>query len=543
MTRTNFAAAVWFAAFAATLAPAFVAAAEPTAVDVPALRAHAEFLADDALRGRDTGSPEYAIAARYAATRFASWGLAPGSGQSYFQMVDFAEAQVRTSSMVARRGGRRAELTMLEDYLLFGSLTREKAKAAGDVVFVGYGIDAPELGRRDYAGLDVRGKVVLLVKGAPKSFAADQRAHYSSNRLKAELAERQGAIGILVVRDRSEEGRIPWRRVQSYADRPRTAWVAGDGALQDAFPGILFSAILSREGAAKLLDGTGDSIDSLLDSAERLDYRSRVLPVRLDVAYESRLSRAESPNVAAILPGSDPALRDEYVVVSAHLDHVGVGRAVDGDTIYNGFYDNALGSSILLETARVAAAAAERPRRSILFLLVTGEERGLLGSDFFAHYPTVEASALVADVNVDMPLLLAPTADLVAFGAEHSSLEAVVREAVAAHGFALVPDPMPEEVIFIRSDQYSFVRQGVPSIYLTTGSGTLGGGDTQAKASAAFFSEHYHQPSDESGLGTDWDSVARFTAAQADIVRAIADQAKRPTWNEGDFFGETFGRK
>jgi hypothetical protein len=522
--------------------PSLAVAGESPRVDVAALRAHADFLADDALRGRDTGSSEYAIAARYAATRFASYGLLPGNGESFFQPVRFAEALVKKSSFVARRGGRRAELSVLADYLLFGGMTEEKARVSADVAFVGYGIDAPELDRRDYEGVDVRGKIVLMVKGAPATFPADQRAHYSSTRLKAELAERSGAVGILIVRDRSEEARIPWRRVQSYADHPRTAWVAEGGAIQDAFPGIQVSGLLSREGAAKLLEGTADSLDSLLDSAERLDYRSRALPVRLDVTYENRLSRAESPNVAAILPGSDPKLAGEYVVVSAHLDHVGIGRAVEGDTIYNGFYDNALGSSILLETARVAAAGA-KPRRSILFLLVTGEERGLLGSDFFAHHPTVPAAALVADVNVDMPLLRAPAADLVAFGGEHSSLGPLAQAAVAAHGFTLIPDPMPEEVIFIRSDQYSFVRQGVPSIYLTAGSGTVGGGDAQAKASGEFFAQHYHQPSDESDLGADWDSAARFTAAQADLIRAIADADARPTWNPGDFFGETFGRK
>lgn len=539
MRRSELTTAVCLALFL----PALVSAAEPPRIDVAELRSHAEFLADDALRGRDTGSSEYAIAAHYAATRFASWGLAPGNGASFLQSVRFAEAQVRNSALVARRAGRRAELSVLEDYVIFGSMIRAQGKVSADVVFAGFGVDAPELGRRDYEGIDVRGKIVLLVKGAPASFPADQRAHYSSNRLKAELAERLGAVGILMVRDRSEEGRIPWRRVQSYADRPRTAWVGADDRIQDAFPGIAFSALLSREGAAKLLDGTADSLDGLLDSAERLDYRSRLLPVHLDATYESRLSRAESPNVAAILPGSDPALAGEYVVVSAHLDHVGSGRAVEGDTIYNGFYDNALGSAILLETARVAAAAAARPRRSILFLLVTGEERGLLGSDYFAHHPTVAATALVADVNVDMPLLRAPTADLVAFGGEHSSLGALAAAAVAAHGFALIPDPMPEEVIFVRSDQYSFVRQGVPSIYLTAGSGTVGGGDAQAKASGEFLARHYHQPSDESDLGADWDSAARFTAAQADLVRAIADADARPTWNQGDFFGETFGRK
>ncbi|MEO7795346.1 MAG: M28 family metallopeptidase, partial [Thermoanaerobaculia bacterium] len=531
----------------AAVSPSLLLAAEPAAVhsgvDSSAVRAHAEFLADDTLRGRDTGSAEYAIAARYAATRLASWGLAPGNGKSFFQPVHFAEAKVEHPRLAGRRGGRKIELTPTSEFILFGSVASEKSRIAADVVFVGYGIDAPELGRRDYEGIDVRRKVVLMVKGAPSSFPSDQRAHYSSTRLKAEFAEKHGAVGILVVRDREEEQRIPWQRVQAYADHPRTAWVDDDGSIHDAFPGLALSALLSREGATKLLEGSGLGFDALLDSLTAPDQHSRALALRLEATCENRMKRIESPNVAAILQGSDPTLRDEYIVVSAHLDHVGVGRAIAGDTIYNGFYDNAIGSAILLETARVLAMAPERPRRSVIFLLVTGEERGLLGSDYFAHHPTVHVDQLVANVNVDMPLLLTPAADLVAFGAEHSSLGPLAKTAAAAHGFELIPDPMPQEVIFVRSDQYSFVRQGVPAIYLTAGSGTVGGGDAQAKASGEFLAQHYHQPSDEVELGADWDSAARFTAAQADLVRAIANATDRPAWNAGDFFGEKFGKR
>lgn len=525
---------------------AFVFAAAPSAaapVDTAAIRAHAEFLADDSLRGRDTGSPEFAIAASYAATRFASFGLKPGAGESWFQPIRFAEARVENPALSATRAGKKVDLVPVEEFILLGSLVREEVRAKADVVFVGYGIDAPELGRRDYQGIDVRGKIVLCVKGAPASFPNDQRAHYSSTRLKAETAEQHGAIGVLTIRDRDEEKRVPWERIKGYTDHPRTAWIDEGDRIQDAFPGLVVAGLLSREGATKLLDGSGLTLDSILDSAEKLSYKTRALPISIEASYVSKLSRSESSNVAAVLPGSDPALAGEYVVVSAHLDHVGIGRAEDGDTIYNGFYDNALGSSILLETARLLGAQAKAPKRSTLFLLVTGEERGLLGSDFFAHHPTVPAESIVADVNVDMPMLLTPTADLVAFGAEHSSLGPIAEAAARAHGFELVPDPMPAEVIFVRSDQYSFVRRGVPAIYLCAGTGAVGGGDAQAKASGGFLATHYHRPSDEAELGADWDSVGRFTAAELDIVNAVGDAASRPAWKAGDFFGETFGKR
>ncbi len=523
-----------------------VVRAESPAVDLAALRAHAGFLADDRLQGRDTGSAEYEIAALYAATRFAEYGLTPGAGESYLQPVRFVESRVEnpslsvaaTGTVAGERGGQ--PLVPLEDYILTGSVSAPRSRISAPVVFVGYGIDAPELGENDYAGVDVRGKVVLLFSGAPASFPNDQRAHHSSRRLKAELADRHGAIGVVTIRDRSDEKRVPWERIVTYAHRPRTAWKGRDGKLQDAFSGVALFAALSRPGAGKLFAGTGVDLEALLDAAENRESRSRLLPLRIEASCDNALREVESPNVAGVLAGSDPVLRDEYVVVTAHLDHVGVGTAVDGDTIYNGFYDNAMGSSILLEAARILAKSPERPRRSILFLLMTGEERGLLGSDYFVSDPTVPLASIVADVNVDMPLLLTPTADLVAFGADHSSLGSLVERAAKDNGFALIPDPMPEEVIFVRSDQYSFVRRGVPAIYLTAGSGSVDGGEAQRKASAAFVATNYHRPSDQLDLGADWPSVARFTATEVELARLIADADGRPQWNPGDFFGDTF---
>lgn len=533
-------------------AAAAAATAQRPEVDLAALRAHASFLADDRLEGRETGSAGYEIAALYAATRFEQYGLAPGAGGGYLQPVRFVEtrpAGVRFAfaateapdARAAPSGALRETLAELEDFVMTGSLTARRSEVSAPVVFAGYGIDAPGLGLTDYEGLEVAGKVVLVLSGAPASFPNDQRAHFSSRRQKAEEAQRRGAVGLLTVRDRVDEKRTPWERIVAYAARPRTAWIAPDGAIQDSFPGLAFAATLSRPGAERLLAAAGLALEPLLDAAERLDSRRGELPLTVDVACDNRIDEVASPNVAALLPGSDPALAAEHVVVTAHLDHVGIGRPVDGDAIHNGFFDNALGSAIVLETARLLAASPERPRRSVLFLLVAGEERGLLGADYFVHQPTVPAASIVANVNVDMPLLLAPLADLVAFGAEHSTLGASAEAAARAQGFALIPDPMPEEVVFVRSDQYPFVRRGIPAIYLTAGSGTLGGGDAQARAGLDFLARHYHRPSDELELGADWESVARFTATEADLVRRIADAPERPRWHPGDFFGETFG--
>ncbi len=264
------------------------------------------------------------------------------------------------------------------------------------------------------------------------------------------------------------------------------------------------------------------------------------LGFELTMARETRLDRATSPNVIGIVRGTDPALADEYVVYSAHLDHEGIGAEVNGDSIYNGAYDNAMGVSLLIEAARVFAASP--PRRSVLFIAVTGEERGLLGSDYFAHYPTVPSESMVANVNLDMPLFLYPLADIIAFGAEHSSLESTIRDAIVEEGFELTLDPMPEENLFIRSDQYSFVKRGIPATFLVPGFASTDP-DIDGKAMVEEHRmQHYHRPSDDMSRPFHWDSALRFARANVLIGAAVGDADERPTWNEGDFFGEKFGR-
>ncbi len=517
--------------------------AEPTALG--ALRAHLDFLSSDALEGRDTGTRGFEIAALYAAAQFRQWGLAPGNGDSFFQQVPLVELRRAESSIdvLGPEGGAAGStpLAWKDDYILSGRHGYDDVALEAPVVFAGFGIDAPAAGRNDYEGIDVSGKIVLILSGAPAGLPSEIRAHFSSSRQKRIEAARRGALGIVTLKTRDDERRSPWARSILNADRPSTARKDAAGRPVDDSPGLRFGAALSAEGARKLLAGRGVAVEELLDLGDSGGRGSRELGVRMRVVAHSTIREFTSPNVVALLPGTDPAVRNELVVVSAHLDHVGIGAEVEGDTIYNGYYDNAMGSAMVLEIARTLARAEPRPRRSIAFLLVTGEERGLLGSDFFAENPSVAGAAMVANVNLDMPLFLHPVADLVAFGAEHSTLGALARAAVEANGFALSPDPEPEESTFVRSDQYSFVRRGVPSIYLDTGFRARDGSDAGRLSGDSFRERHYHRPSDEAELGADWDGVARFVAASRDLVRTIAEAPERPSWLPGSFFGELFG--
>jgi len=261
--------------------------------------------------------------------------------------------------------------------------------------------------------------------------------------------------------------------------------------------------------------------------------------VRLKSRSEHR--KFSSPNVVGRLVGSDPVLKDTFVVLSAHLDHLGVGVAENGDAIYNGAYDNATGTAVVLEAARALAGLRERPRRSILFVFVTSEEKGLLGSDYFANEPTVPADKIVADVNIDMPLLLYPLGDVVAFGAENSSLDGIVAKAAAQTGLTESPDFVPEENVFIRSDQYSFVRRGVPSVFLVPGLKSSDPTADGAKAFQEFFARHYHRPSDDLSQPMDLGSAERFVRANVLVAYGIASDGEAPRWKPGNFFGKTFG--
>jgi hypothetical protein len=495
--------------------------------------------------GRMTGTPEYDEAAAYVAERFAEIGLEPGGDDGWFQQVPMLARRIDVDStkFIFHQDDVEKAQRWKEDFVMGGDTVRAETNITAEVVYVGFGIHAPDMNYSDYDGIDVEGKIIAAFGGAPDSFPHNERAYYSSGLTKAEEAVARGAVGYVGLRSRTDQRRYTWERLSENAGvRPGMSWLNLSGEAANFFPELQGGAMLNVPPAHELFSRAPISFEQALDAADAGTPLSTPLGTEITLARKTDHETINSPNVIGILRGSDPELANEYVVFTAHLDHVGTGVPINGDTIYNGMYDNAMGTSLLIETARAFAAMPEPPRRSIMFIALTGEERGLVGSDYFAHYPTVPTDSLIANVNLDMPLLLYPLADVIAFGAEHSSLEKVISGVVGEEDFKLSPDPYPEEVIFIRSDQYSFVKKGVPAVFLVPG---LTSTDPDVDAAAITLEHrqtHYHQPSDDLSRPIDWDSALRFARANVRIGHAVAEEDEKPSWNEGDFFGEKFGR-
>ena len=516
-----------------------LAAASAAEVRPEALRAHMGFLASDLLEGRRTGTPGYDLAAAYVAARFEAVGIAPGAGGRYLQPVPFREGVVdqAKSEMVVRRNGQERRLALGDDFLAAPGLSLERGELEAAVVYVGFGVTAPERGYDDYAGLDVRGKFVVVAGGAPRGFPSDERAHYSSRRNKRENAVAHGAAGLLMFSLPEDEKRYPWERKRHGLAKGSIGWRHADGRVEGGGPEIKVAALLSLPEMERLFGGR-EALEAAVRDAEAGKPKTGEMGVtaRLRIATQHR--DYESPNVVGLLEGSDPALKGEAVVFSAHLDHEGIGEPVDGDAIRNGAFDNASGIAALLEIGRLLAEGA-RPKRSILLLACVGEEEGLLGSEYFSLHAPI---APVANVNTDMFLALHPLAEVIAFGAEHSSLGPIVREEAAKAGFTLIADPFPRETLFVRSDQYSFVQRGVPAVMIAAG---LGSKDPKLNGGAilgAWMRTRYHTPKDDMAQAIDWDSLVRFTQLNRRIGLRIASDPGRPRWNRGDFFGKLFAR-
>uniref|UniRef100_UPI00286E0A83 M28 family metallopeptidase n=1 Tax=Sandarakinorhabdus sp. TaxID=1916663 RepID=UPI00286E0A83 len=404
------------------------------------------------------------------------------------------------------------------------------------LVFVGYGLKDAALGIDDFAGLDLQGKIAIALTGAPASLDTETAAHLARTS-KAIGAQAGGAIGLVQVRTLKEAARLPWDKMLPRAFQPRRALVGADGKPLGDGSALKVRATISDEAAAALFAGGAMDFAAVRAAAATGNTKGFALPGSVTITRSQTVATVTSPNVLALLPGSDPKLANEIVLISAHLDHVGMkaNPKPGEDFIYNGAMDNAAGTTTLLEAA--TALVKKPPRRSVLFMATTAEESGLLGADYFARQPSLPMARIVAAVNIDMPLLTCDFGDIVAFGADRSTISGAVNAAAKAQRVSVSPDPQPEEAIFTRSDHYPLVRAGVPAVFLKTGWKDAKGGMTCKDAESRFRLNNYHEVSDQLDLPFDWAVAAKWTRLNIGIIRNLADARQKPLWYAGDYFG------
>lgn len=489
--------------------------------------AHVAFLASDALQGRETGGEQHRIAARYVAAEFERVGLRPAGTDGYVQAVALRSDRVdeAASSLELQEDGTWKPLALGDD-----AYFNSRGSASGDleagVVFTGYGFAAPQSDFDELAGLDLNGKFAMYLSGGPKHLPAPIAAHFQSLEERAKRLQAAGVKGIIVIPN-PRVSDIPWERAK--LARSSAAMRLRDASMHGRF----ISLTVNPSKVNAWMAQSGHTVDELLEC----DREGRPLPkfelkVRLRARLRLSTSELVSENVVALKPGVHPQRKREYIVLSAHLDHVGVGRPVGGDAIYNGAMDNAAGVATLLELARLLKD--RRLDRSVVFAAVTGEEKGLLGSRHFVLFPTVPRQAIVANLNFDMFLPLYPFERLTVVGLGESTLGALVQQVAARAGIAVQADPEPQRNSFIRSDQYSFIRHGIPALAFKIG---YAPGSAAERTFKSWLKERYHAPSDDLAQPVDKEAAAAFNRLMADLVVAAANAHERPAWNANSFFG------
>ena len=505
-----------------------------TGPDWPALGrdwwSHVRTLADDSMEGRDTGSSGYERAAEYVTEQFRAAGLEPAGEDGYRQWAEFQVSQLdeSASSLDLIRDGRTTPVKLRDDAQFYVT-SQTVADIEADAVFAGYGLDIPELGYSDLAGLDLRGKIAVVFRGGPSEIPGAIKAHYQSVAERFRTLRKAGAVGGVLISNPKVPD-LPWPRLATGLLFPRMELL--DGTPEDARPPPLLLAF-NPHHLDLLLAGSGHTAAAILESLGGPGPLPRFsIGARLRAHVAVRRSRTRCSNVVGLLRGSDPALREEYVVASAHLDHVGIGEPINGDRVYSGAMDNASGVASLIEIARSLQRSGRRPKRSLVFLAVTGEEKGLLGSEYFAHHPTV-SGRIVADLNMDMFLPLFPMRYVEVQGLGESSLGPELRALARERGVETHSEYEPERVLFIRSDQYNFVKTGVPSLAVSIG---YQKGSPEEATSQAFFRDRYHAPADDIDQPVDEVAAAQFTDLVGEMMVKVANDPQRPTWNADSFF-------
>lgn len=504
------------------------------------LRAHVKYLADDMLEGRGPGSRGGMLAAKYIAAQFEAIGLEPATqDRSYFQQVQMIGSRPDPSSrMVIKGGSGESELRFGDEFVGGTDLEQTEVQIGGDIVFVGFGVSSPENKWDDYKGVDVRGKVLLMMVNDPPAtpseptlFGGKGLTYYGRWTYKYEEGARRGAAGVILIHTNSSAG-YGWQVV-------RNSWGAERfGLIPDAgTPGLKLKSWVTEDAARKLVQLGGQNLDQLRQAASSREFRPVTLGAKLDMTLRTQVQRVISPNVVGVYRGNDPTLKNEYVVFSAHWDHLGMRPDQPGDNIYNGAVDNATGIAGMLGIARACTSLSIRPRRSILFIATTAEEQGLLGAEYYARNPLVPIKDTIADINLDSMNILGLTTDVTPLGAERSTLGKTIELVAKENNMTVSLDSRPEQGLFYRSDHFPFAKVGIPSVNFESGSKFVGHQDSWGEEQFSDYNQHrYHQPSDEYSPNWDFAGLAQQARAAFLIGLRVANTNEPPQWNKGDEF-------
>jgi Zn-dependent M28 family amino/carboxypeptidase len=501
------------------------------------IRWHVRYLSHDLLEGRGTGQRGGDLAAEYIATQFAEYGLKPaGDHGTYMQKVPLVGITTlpETQFSIIPKQGETMNLRPLDEYVAFDQTQQPQSDVDADIVFVGYGIEAPEYNWDDYKGTDVKGKVLLMLVNEPPSddpkfFKGKALTYYGRWTYKYEEAARKGAVGVILVHQ-TQMASYPWEVVRNSNSGERSA-------LKVEGPALKVASWIHLDVAKRLASASGMNLDKMMQDAQSHDFRPVNIGARLKAHMVSKIRNFESSNVVAMLPGSDRRFADEAVIYTAHYDHFGIRLDMPGDNIFNGADDNATGCGILLELARAFGTSVQRPRRSILFAAVTAEEQGLLGSEYLGKHPPIPAGKITLDLNYDDVKPLGAPEEVQVAGAERTTFYPEVEAAAKDFRLAIRPDARPEAGHFYRSDHFSLARVGIPSFSINEG--TKFKGHTEAwglDQEKEYVEKHYHQPSDEYHPDMDFvgdSAMARFGFA---LGWEAANLPKLIGWQHGDEF-------
>ena len=493
---------------------------------------HVKFLADDSLEGRDTGSEGIKKAQAYAVEQFKKAGLAPAGTEGFYQPVAFMQYQVdeAKSSLALIANGKAEAISFADDGFISTRLTRKSAELTAPLVFVGYGLRVPEKNLDEFAGVDLKHKIAVYLAGSPEDVPSSLAAHYQTIGERWKALRAAGAVGLITIYNPASMD-IPWARISVNRNHPSVD--LADAEFHEA-EGLQIAMAFNPASAEKLFAGSGHTfaeIAALGKDRKPLPHFALASSLRANSAIVSTPLKCQ--NVVAKLEGSDATLKNEFVVLSAHVDHVGIGAPINDDKIYNGAMDDGSGTALVLDFAAEMRAHPEKLKRSVLFLLVTAEEKGLLGSKYFAAHPTVPAKSIVADINVDMFLPIAPLKVLRIQGIADSSLGEHAAEVARSFGVKPVADPEPLRNLFIRSDQYYFIRHGVPSVIMDV---FFEPGSPEQKLFKDWLTNRYHAPSDDVNQPVDLNAAALYEEIAHKLLVDTANAGAAPKWSADSFF-------